>query len=115
MRIIDWSSDVCSSDLRDEVALHGALDQAVLDLQRDQRRPATKFRDRLHARDLPGRRVGDADIKDLARADEMIEAAKNLFDRGREVPCVKVEQRSEERRVGKEWVSTCRSRGVADH
>src|SRR3546814_1442965 len=69
MRISDWSSDVCSSD----------LDAAGLDDAAG-----------LHDRDA----VGD------------------LLDR-RQV--VADEQRSEERRVGKECVSTCRSRWSPYH
>ena len=51
---------------RDQVALHGALDEAVLYLERHQRRPAAQVRDGLHPRGLPGRQVRDAAIEDLA-------------------------------------------------
>src|SRR3546814_10200164 len=83
MRISDWSSDVCSSDLADlRVILHtldGDLVQKLQgagnDLRRDDRR------DRLPCRIHP--RVS--------------------------------RQRSEERRVGTECVSTCRSRWSPSH
>src|SRR3546814_6358266 len=82
MRISDWSSDVCSSDLRDR--------QALRHLSKH-RRIAGAFADAVDgALDLPGaglhrrQRVGDA-------------------------------ERSEERRVGKECVSTCRSRWSPYH
>src|SRR3546814_12900135 len=80
MRISDWSSDVCSSDLRRR---HPAADACA-------RTPVTARTRRLPApRRLRGRvRRGRED------------------DRPR---------RSEERRVGKECVSTCRSRWSPYH
>src|SRR3546814_7313066 len=74
MRISDWSSDVCSSDLGDLVvvelllAVHGLPDRVVI-------------------------RKGKSDAADGRRG----------------------HQRSEERRVGKECVSTCRSRWSPYH
>src|SRR3546814_2893997 len=83
MRISDWSSDVCSSDL---TAAGEANNQAALLLN-----------------------VGLADYADLEVSD--VEApAQTIDDPAR----VRVE-RSEERRVGKECVSTCRSRWSPDH
>src|SRR3546814_4717081 len=83
MRISDWSSDVCSSDLR----VHATGDQAgdVGRIEHEQRA------------DLVGdlterRRVDDPRVRGGARDD-----------------------RSEERRVGKECVSTCRSRWSPYH
>src|SRR3546814_1676530 len=76
MRISDWSSDVCSSDLESELR-----ELRVVEL----------------ARVLAGPWCGQL-----------------LADLGAEV--VKVERpRSEERRVGKECVSTCRSRWSPYH
>src|SRR3546814_4546148 len=66
MRISDWSSDVCSSDL------HQRRQAGLVDKDRGLDRPETGL-------------AGD------------------------------VEERSEERRVGKEWVSTCRSRWSPYH
>src|SRR3546814_3615253 len=75
MRISDWSSDVCSSDLSGHSA-------------RDRRQP------RRNAGE-PGRRAAQT------RADETEDPRDELG----------IESfRSEERRVGKECVSTCRSR-----
>src|SRR3546814_3234648 len=76
MRISDWSSDVCSSDLL-------RLPPAVLPQEPD----------RLHLR--------------VRRAVPVVAAGGE--DRGRR------RQRSEERRVGKECVSTCRSRWSPYH
>src|SRR3546814_15421772 len=84
MRISDWSSDVCSSDL---LALQaqteaGIIDLLVCDYQGGELRGYVRFdRERLAAL---------ATLPTLA----------SLFGKGR----------SEERRVGKECVSTCRSR-----
>src|SRR3546814_6309833 len=86
MRISDWSSDVCSSDLLDKVALIDLLDEA---------RPR-----RLTYREL------DAEADAVARA----LVARGL-KRGERVAIL----RSEERRVGKECVSKCRSRWSPDH
>src|SRR3546814_9436829 len=93
MRISDWSSDVCSSDLgRDgaaeliaAVAAQGAEQVAgkALGMQPQQHR---------HVR----RRLADHDGKVLHAA--VVRA-----------------ERSEESRVGKEWVSTCRSRWAPCH
>src|SRR3546814_2441425 len=84
MRISDWSSDVCSSDLGTDQRLQA--DVARL----GQEHGAQADREIGHA----GRPF--ADVSELAR-----EPGPGL--------------RSEERRVGKEWVSTCRSRWTPKH
>src|SRR3546814_2353455 len=76
MRISDWSSDVCSSDLH-----------AV-----PQQRGGVPFHQPTAAR---------------ARASAAASATASKASR--------IEGRSEERRVGKECVSTCRSRWSPDH
>src|SRR3546814_18145530 len=94
MRISDWSSDVCSSDL--------ALDRLVIggDAKADQ-----AVRHRQHVEDV------DADIvfPPLLRGFGGVIARRARSD-DRDMPHVAVLRRSEERRVGKECVSTCRSR-----
>src|SRR3546814_7238807 len=76
MRISDWSSDVCSSDLRLSGARHYSVtDQTAGKAAHCQHRPASDYR-------------------------ELQQAWR---------------RRSEERRVGKECVSTCRSRWSPDH
>src|SRR3546814_4491120 len=75
MRISDWSSDVCSSDLRISKAMEGK------------------------PQDWP-------DIE-LASAEEAL--AKEIE------ASTMADKRSEERRVGKECVSTCRSRWSPYH
>src|SRR3546814_12561705 len=100
MRISDWSSDVCSSDLAH------------------------------HSRGRPHRGAGDAGrralqrLADLARHDGQPLAALALtvavLPRAKGVLlsliwALRAPGRSEERRVGKECVSTCRSRWVPYH
>src|SRR3546814_4607699 len=81
MRISDWSSDVCSSDLRRQPA------QNVVAAEFDDRVRGLLRQQPVEPRQPPGGRV-----------------AGNAAVDQRHV------QRSEERRVGKECDSTCRSR-----
>src|SRR3546814_9802533 len=85
MRISDWSSDVCSSDLR--LRARGAVEAGG-----------------------HHRRLGAGHVEQLLH--HLLEHRVGLLDRaaGRELDCGERIARSEERRVGKEWVSTCRSR-----
>src|SRR3546814_10995576 len=85
MRISDWSSDVCSSDL----VLDRGRTQVSLG-SRPQRRP--RFRSRRVVEQRLGKR---RDAVQLVVGD--------------------CPRRSEERRVGKECVSTCRSRWSPSH
>src|SRR3546814_12792544 len=93
MRISDWSSDVCSSDLDEDTAdFHAAMKAAC-----DPHDPTHYPRFRQWADEyfyIPHRQVhrGVGDI---------------FYDH--------LEGRSEERRVGKECVSTCRSRWSPCH
>src|SRR3546814_12863645 len=90
MRISDWSSDVCSSDLCDG----GTVNVGV---------------DKLGCGEQIGRQLGDNHRRENI-ADAIVcslihtDARQNCSGK-----------RSEERRVGKECVSTCRSRGSPDH
>src|SRR3546814_13847267 len=83
MRISDWSSDVCSSDLLD-LGLAAVAGRDHLDA--DAHRTAAAFFEMRIDRD---------DVAQQDRRDEF--------------------HRSEERRVGKECVSTCRSRWSPCH
>src|SRR3546814_14165397 len=92
MRISDWSSDVCSSDLADQevevgtcVGLHDGFDVKLY---------------KAPVRSGDGRHPGSAAGVQLLCVDMAVEAAS------RDVEA----DRSEERRVGNECVSTCRSR-----
>src|SRR3546814_19242034 len=82
MRISDWSSDVCSSDLRPDFS--SRLEKSG----------------RAHWLDAEMAILADPATYELPPEN----AWKRLKPR-----------RSEERRVGKEWASTCRSRGSPDH
>src|SRR3546814_18742711 len=84
MRISDWSSDVCSSDLS---------------VARRRRRTASLWR----------RTAVDADREGQSAA------ASAGDDRDPDPAHVATRQRSEERRVGKECVSTCRYRWSTYH
>src|SRR3546814_14551801 len=108
MRISDWSSDVCSSDLLTErqrggfplvvmfkeflawhqqttaSSIRGSVEVVVLPLD---------LRDRHHLESAPGRTAATVEVGET-RQDT---------------------HRSEERRVGKECVSTCRSRWSPYH
>src|SRR3546814_16179412 len=101
MRISDWSSDVCSSDLSDDgirraIISHWAIGGPVALM----RRSALDTVDRWSE----GLRIEDWDLfLRLAARD-----ALGFIDVG-------VCARSAERRVGKECVSTCRSRWSPDH
>src|SRR3546814_17652177 len=94
MRISDWSSDVCSSDLaRSDRKVPIAPDAIASD------------ETRLRVAD-PHRWDGLSDPYLYRILAEVRDAQGRVLDRV---------QRSEERRVGKEWVSTCRSRWSPYH
>src|SRR3546814_18509413 len=101
MRISDWSSDVCSSDL-EGVECFRAYDAdlpeyaAAIDVY-----PEADDRDTtwLHVQEYAApAQIPEADVR--RRFGEVLAAAREVFG----VP------RSDERRVGKECVSTCRAR-----
>src|SRR3546814_13822839 len=103
MRISDWSSDVCSSDL----------------VQGRRRHPRTEIR----------RHQGDLAMTDVVTLRVAIEAHGEPLSEltlrrptVQEVRAIKAlpykidkSERSEERRAGKECVSTCRSSGSPEH
>src|SRR3546814_18807557 len=98
MRISDWSSDVCSSDL-------GLLGR---DRQRVDQRLDLFRRVQRRQRDAQAR----AAFGHGWRADRGDPESLLLERRGHRhrLRVAAAQQRSEERRVGEEWVSTCRSR-----
>src|SRR3546814_6052621 len=98
MRISDWSSDVCSSDLA-FLAAHGWGDAQILPLAGD-----ASFRRYFRVVDGERRAV----LMDAPPPHE----DPRPFIAVAEFLC---EQRSEERSVGKECVSTCRSRWSPKH
>src|SRR3546814_10453983 len=88
MRMSDWSSDVCSSDLRVEA----------------QERQALLMREMNHRIKNLFALTGGLISLGARTADSVEELEETLRER------VAALARSEERRVGKECVSTCRSR-----
>src|SRR3546814_19521942 len=89
MRISDWSSDVCSSDLR-------AVD--VIALATQQRDTLLAFLDRDQALQL-------AAVADVVKVDHLTDVGEaEAGALGPQYPG----EKSEERRVGKECVRTCR-------
>src|SRR3546814_14808737 len=105
MRISDWSSDVCSSDLidrsysREPAALRGDIEAPLRDTRRKDRHAALHYRTGTRGLDeaSPAARKCDQRPIDAALAGD------------------EPDSRSEERRVGKECVSTCRSRWSPYH
>src|SRR3546814_17428920 len=98
MRISDWSSDVCSSDLSHV----GFADPAVIEI--------------IAMAGFDGAFIDmEHTVFDLQLVGEMIRVAELTGI----TPIVRVPEnnakRSEERRVGKECVSTCRSRWSPYH
>src|SRR3546814_9025077 len=87
MRISDWSSDVCSSDLN-AGSFGRRLDQAT---------PSGVARSSIPA-------ISPKPARPVARSPETNKPLRS-----------RVTRRSEERRVGKEWVSPCRSRWSTYH
>src|SRR3546814_11961681 len=99
MRISDWSSDVCSSDLDPDLRCLRQRKQVEYSVGRLMP-PGRPLPDRFHATDIPTRR--DLFVPDfLAAADLWL--------------CLFRHRISEDRRVGKECVSTCRSRWSPYH
>src|SRR3546814_17354243 len=112
MRICDWSSDVCSSDLFSGAADAQARARIVLT--------------ELYGRLAQGRMIEMGDVDGairMARAEDAQGGQMNapVITKSRDRNAAgaagdrPVPERSEERRVGKECVSTCRSRWWADH
>src|SRR3546814_19408081 len=101
MRISDWSSDVCSSDLKVRPTFGDGLVTSEGDFWRRQRKLAQPafHRERIEA---------------LAKV--MTDATGEMLRRWeRTATKDTIGGRSEERRVGKECVSTCRSRWSPYH
>src|SRR3546814_19997170 len=103
MRISDWSSDVCSSDLDlaqhrvDRFDVAGHVDGGGVDDVQEQVGVG---------RDLE---------RGLERLDQLVGQLAHEPDGVGEQDGLAARQRTEERRVGKEWVSTCRSRWATYH
>src|SRR3546814_17038367 len=104
MRISDWSSDVCSSDL----SLFRGMTPC--------RMPGQAVEHLVECRGEPGNLVAATDLYSVLErlrvndpAHHRLEIAKR-YRAAASAPEANPDDRSEERRVGKEWVSTWRSR-----
>src|SRR3546814_5329845 len=96
MRISDWSSDVCSSDL-------GGVSEALSTLNEEMRTSISPVG--RSAFSVPSLRRVTSPSTCTTYSERTDSATPNPASSGR----------SEERRVGKECVSTCRSRWSAYH
>src|SRR3546814_13778040 len=121
MRISDWSSDVCSSDLG---ILHCRKWQALPRTDRRGRQMtgpvlewAASGRPRLAAAQGGGSSSVGRAVRLRARKDwaARIDPARRAVSAQTESGCSEVKARSAERRVGKECVSKCRSRWSPYH
>src|SRR3546814_3408398 len=121
MRISDWSSDVCSSDLYridlDHLIYNrhnGRIEAEMLTWEQENAAPIGTYDDELHGK------IG-AFLWDSNKGRNKATLA-DLTSKGQQKPgIVSLDgviidgNRSEERRVGKECVSTCRSRWSPYH
>src|SRR3546814_18339195 len=101
MRISDWSSDVCSSDLPAPATVGGRLPRRAL-YGRDLQQPAR------------ARPYLELCRQQLSARQRLSALRPPLLERRYDQPAREV-ARSEERRVGKECVSTCRYRWSPYH
>src|SRR3546814_11509914 len=101
MRISDWSSDVCSSDLSpyDVVEAFEGLAERTGDIDVEQLKTSLNTLTELTA-DTP---------------DEFRSALTSVSALSQNLAARDDQIRSEERRVGNEWFSMCRSRGAPYH
>src|SRR3546814_20683109 len=106
MRISDWSSDVCSSDLGETAFFIGP--HFFVSVRHGSARTHTDVRARLET--LPAKLAHGPDYVLYAVLDFIVDGYFPVIDAIEERML-----RSEERRVGNACVSTCRSRGSTYH
>src|SRR3546814_15027281 len=109
MRISDWSSDVCSSDLRPLWIRNGTIGPG-----------AARLVNLIGSARLDGLDPDDYDPEDLVRALRRAESGSPRALARAEIELSRafadyVRDRSEERRGGQECVRTCRSRWSPYH
>src|SRR3546814_12406880 len=102
MRISDWSSDVCSSDLMQQASRRGVPPEPP---------PATP----TPTRSEDQRPVATSAPAAAPASPELQQLRRELGGMKRMLETQIAGMRSAERRVGQEWVSTCRSRWAQDH
>src|SRR3546814_20008908 len=109
MRISDWSSDVCSSDLwiRHAEGLRTIAYHSTIKGARDFAEEMQSRGYRVDVVDSKAGRDHNSMVLDKYGTGELdMIVSDKMIDEGRDVP------RSEERRVGKEGFSTFKSRGT---
>src|SRR3546814_14052186 len=107
MRISDWSSDVCSSDLSEIGKLKFIVPTFVLD-ELDLIEKKSGPKKSMIANTAIRISKLKFEIKDIGKSKNVDKDILNYATRNKRF-------RSEERREGKECVSTCRSRWSPDH
>src|SRR3546814_14078747 len=113
MRISDWSSDVCSSDLFQSDFRGFLFNDSQLGIRLFGNRDNNRFQYNLAAfwRLEKDTNSGLNDVTQSPRDDYILTA--NVYRQ--DFPFLGLTSRSEERRVGKECVSTCRYRCTPYH
>src|SRR3546814_2023272 len=103
MRISDWSSDVCSSDLNPDTRVGAVALEGDREIARNEECPG-----------VHGETVAADEVVVIGCENGVLTYANGEFTKiASPTPYGRI--RSEERRVGKECVSTCRSRWSPDH
>src|SRR3546814_12521178 len=102
MRISDWSSDVCSSDLEDWNALIDDPNVVVIDTRNDYEVAIGTFNRAINPH--------TSSFSEFPQWVQEQSGDGGVLGKGS-----KVAMRAEERRGGKEWVGTCRSWGWAEY
>src|SRR3546814_19033566 len=136
MRISDWSSDVCSSDLQDARHVEGRPQRTAQAVARDDAGAAPAVGRTKPARGALSRQVackllqGSRGNQPAGRSGQTVFASSSSSQSKTSAPSWSSSEtklntlrayisracsRSEERRVGKECVRTCRSRGSPYH
>src|SRR3546814_16588419 len=109
MRISDWSSDVCSSDLTVGGELAAGTERVAIAALAATAGDGAALA--ASANTCAIKRAGEPNVSNKARRGIEIDH----FLSSAATASVSARERSEERRVGKECVSTCRSRWVSFH
>src|SRR3546814_15692339 len=113
MRTSDWSSDVCSSDL-EELEFEAAIGRNVRQLRQQQGLTVAEMATRVGISKAMMSKIENAQtscsLSTLALLAKGFDVPVTSLFRGADVA-----RRSEERRVGHECVSPCRSRWAPNH
>src|SRR3546814_4083496 len=115
MRISDWSSDVCSSDLFTALGVQYARGAETENKNKpDFLFPGPQaYHDDLFPRERLTMLGAKSTLKDRWR--QVLSEAEKINEKHLLTLSPGISERSEERRVGKEGVSTCRSRWSPYH